>query len=369
MLSPDDTSPSSGKDAEVCYCKVKLFREYGAERKLSYDVAHVNISIEKLRQQVFQVVRSANNYGKNRCGNGSVALEGADPRPVGITKYTRVSSMVSQNDSGKMSLEDIHMKLALMRHMFTSTRPVSVLALRGEEQDDPDLYPVVLPESRGSIKRENTHRSLYSMDGATLHIVTLTNRNISTNLPCDSTAEQSNRFYDTGYRGSSTNPPVNSRPCSKTMGNKATLKYPTKVPKLASADGSTPMEYLEAVDIDPAYQPQAERPVVSVACFYVRFYCSDQHSDDYYRALYLTERTVSNLVEKISFKKRIDPQRVVRVLYVMQNGLKLMGDDDVCENPDGQDMAIEISDRSSAGCAARTESGSFGPAVDIKLSY
>lgn len=69
-------------------------------------------------------------------------------------------------------------------------------------------------------------------------------------------------------------------------------------------------------------------------------------------------------------KQRIDPQRIVRVLHVKQNGLKIMVDDDVVrELPDGQDMVVEISEASSFETAAATGSGNISPAVEVKLSY
>ena len=101
-----------------------------------------------------------------------------------------------------------------------------------------------------------------------------------------------------------------------------------------------------------------------VACFYLRFPSSDTQKDDFYRAVYLSERTVRNLLEKISLKKRIDPQRIVRVLHIKRDGLKIMVDDDVVrELPDGQDMDVEVSE------TANGDGGSKEPAVELKLSY
>lgn len=69
-------------------------------------------------------------------------------------------------------------------------------------------------------------------------------------------------------------------------------------------------------------------------------------------------------MEKISLKQRIDPNRVVRVLHVKQNGLKIMVDDDVVrELPDGQDMDVEISE------ASGTLDDCGQPPVELKLSY
>lgn len=54
-LPADGSPPADPSDgAEICYCKVKLFRDHGAERKLSNDVAHVRKTIDKLKQQIAQ---------------------------------------------------------------------------------------------------------------------------------------------------------------------------------------------------------------------------------------------------------------------------------------------------------------------------
>jgi hypothetical protein len=66
-----------------------------------------------------------------------------------------------QKNSGKLFLEDnLQLKYIMMQDMFSSTHPVSVLALRGDDQDDPDLFPVVLPVDL----QESTRETLYSND-------------------------------------------------------------------------------------------------------------------------------------------------------------------------------------------------------------
>ncbi|PYH93290.1 hypothetical protein BO71DRAFT_431129 [Aspergillus ellipticus CBS 707.79] len=366
LVSPDEMSPTSSKESEVCYCKVKLFRDHGAERKLSNDVAHVKKTIEKLRQQIAQAEMGAGNYyGKRKRSGGSIALKGADPRPAKISKHKRTWSMGSQDGPGKMSLEDdLHAKLALMQDMFTSTRPVSILALRGDEPDDPDSFPVVLPESREFIKRENSRGSRFSLEGA---VASPGSSTMSINSPTHPTNTQPNIFYDSAYQGSLSTSRENSRPCSETLSEKMVLKHPVKVNRVGSSNSQAPMGFLEAVDIDPTYRPPADRPVKPIACFYLRFPRNDQPQEDYYRAVYLTERTVRDLMEKISVKQRIDPQRIVRVLRVKQNGLKIMVDDDVVrELPDGQDMVVEISETSSLESAG---AANLSSAVEVKLSY
>ena len=106
---------------------------------------------------------------------------------------------------------------------------------------------------------------------------------------------------------------------------------------------------------------------LEVACFYVRFTGTTEHPQDYYRAIYLTERTVRDLMKKISEKKHIDPRRIVRILHVNQAGLRIMVDDDVVrELPEGQDMIADIYESPSSNGSA---DGTPGSAMEIKLTY
>jgi hypothetical protein len=73
-------------------------------------------------------------------------------------------------------------------------------------------------------------------------------------------------------------------------------------------------------------------------------------------------------MEKISMKQRIDPQRIMRVLLVKENGLRIMVDDDVVrELPDGQDMVVEISEASTFD--AVMDGANTPPPVEVKLRY
>ncbi|KAL4946147.1 hypothetical protein BDV06DRAFT_160595 [Aspergillus oleicola] len=349
MISGESPSGNS-KESEVCFCKVKLFRDHGAERKLSNDVAHVKKTIEKLRQQIQQNEMGAGAFGKRKRSSGAVAFKSSEQRPTKMFKHKRTLSMSSQ-DGTKMSVaDDLHEKLALLQDMFSSTRPVSILALRGDEQDDPDLYPVQLPENRDFTKKDIRNNRQFSFDK--LQEVSPTTSNMSINSPINATTMQNNMFYDSEY----------SRQSSEVPDNKGFLKHPVKVQRVPSGTGDT--GYIEAVDIDPTYRPPAERQPRPIACFYVRFPKNEQHQDDYYRAVYLTERTVRDLMEKISMKQRIDPQRIMRVLLVKENGLRIMVDDDVVrELPDGQDMVAEISE------AQTFDAADTASPVEVKLRY
>ena len=370
VLSANDED-SAVENAEVCYCKVKLFRDHGAERKLSNDVAHVKKTIEKLKQQIAQIEMGGVNFGKRKRSGGSLVLKGADNRPMKVPKHKRTWSIDSQTDGpGKVSAEDLHMKLAVVQDMFSSTRPVSVLHLRGDEHDDPDLFPVTLPgEMRDfkfqSFSRQSTRGSLPSID-TNSNALSPTSSSMSLNSP-------QKREDGTNWPNASAH-------------QKALSNQPVKIKRVVVNGSTISTGHIEAVDIDPTYRPPAERPpkpskylilqlsaqawpanTSSVACFYVRF-PSDHLSDGYYRAVYLSERTVRDFMHKISEKNKIDPERITQVLHVNQDGLKIMVDDDVVrELPDGQDMVAEFSEASKLdGVAINIDSPS---SVEVKLKY
>lgn len=170
MITPKSPDESMISQPEVCYCKVKLFRDHGAERKLSNDVAHVKKTIEKLKQQIAQAESGMGNFGKRK-RSGSISKPGALQRPGKVQKHKRTWSMDSQGDSHMKGTaeDDLHMKLATMQDMFSSTRPVSVLYLQGDEYDDPDLHPVQLSSETNTPKmaaltRQDTLDSKASMD-------------------------------------------------------------------------------------------------------------------------------------------------------------------------------------------------------------
>lgn len=124
-------------DSEICFCIVKLFRDHGAERKMSNDAAHIMRKIEKLNQKI-----------DNR-------EQGADlARPIQSCNFMD-SRKVSRGVGGKRKMSEglskshapnkgLRAELALMHEILQSARQVSVLSLRGEDKDDPDLFAIPL---------------------------------------------------------------------------------------------------------------------------------------------------------------------------------------------------------------------------------
>ena len=285
-------APGEGSP-KVAYCKVKLFRDHGAERKLANDVAHVKKGIEKLKQQIAQAELGANGFGKRKRGSIPAA------RPSKFLKHNRSWSAMDQQQqppqqqpptptavdgsadttsSTPSSLDDdIHVRLNMMQGMFSSTRPVSILNLRGDEQDDPDLYPVTLPSDDLSnnnnnnnnlaimskshmLRHQSTQESLSSVDAPPSMTTTLspTNSTISLSSPHKPSFVRS----DSGYHSSRENNPSFSEESNKGR----FLDQPVKISKISGGMDSS----LDAVDIDPTYQPPAEcipRPGESIYPF------------------------------------------------------------------------------------------------------
>jgi hypothetical protein len=140
MIGLEDGTPAPGvaTEAEICYCKVKVFRDHGAERKLSNDVAHVQKAIHKVERQIAQGDIDGNNglgKRKRRKGVGH-----------GLTKNHTVSMSLSPSRSNSLTgIDDLHRALFELRNLFSSSQPVSLLSLQGDVLDDPDQSPVSLP--------------------------------------------------------------------------------------------------------------------------------------------------------------------------------------------------------------------------------
>ncbi|KAJ5924512.1 hypothetical protein N7466_008699 [Penicillium verhagenii] len=345
LISPG-TDAGGSNEPEVCYCKVKLFRDHGAERKLSNDIAHVKKTIEKLKQQISQA-ELGGGFGKRKRGtNAAPTVKSTIDRTKPPLKHKRTWSSGSQDGSDKLSLEDdLQSKLAMMQDMFSSTRTMSILALRGEEGDDPDQYPVRLPAEGESVKTDGLSR-MNSSASQSMESLILSPTSSHASLNMHSPHNGSIQYL------------------------KDKNQNPIHVPRVSSKDRVS-QGYIEAVDIDPTYRPPAERPPKPIACFYVRFSGNENHPGEYYRAIYLTERTVRDLMKKISEKHEIDPSRIVRILHVNEAGLRIMVDDDVVrELPEGQDMVVDIYETPDVEIKQSYDSPvSPGSPVEIKLTY
>ncbi|KAI9927482.1 transcription factor [Aspergillus wentii] len=226
---------------EVSYCKLKVFRDHGAERKISNDIAYVKRMIDKLDLQIADA--DAGTGKRKRAQPWST-----DPQDRDI-----------RNDP-KAGLNSMH-------GMLSSARPVSLLSLRDDKGDDLAMF---------------------------------------------SSSSQSSDEQATMEKRPSTN-------------------EPESVPSVPSV-------------------PTDEKP------------------EPHYRAIYLVERTVRDLVDKIAQKRLLNPASIVRVIHVRPSGMKILLDDEVlAQIPDGQDMLVEFVNVSDQAKSIANDTPA--PAVEVRLQF
>jgi hypothetical protein len=351
--------------SEVCYCKVKLFRDHGAERKLSNDIQHVKKQIDKLNQQIAQIESGMRDLGKRK-RSGSVAKASLhDGRPGKIPKHRRTWSMSSvTSNSGRGSAEeDLHVKLMTLNDMFSSTRPQSVLYLRGAEQDDPDLHPVKLGgESVELVRNDSTETAGWERQSTRSSIASPTPSSNSLNGGRrDSTMQQQSvqappvqqptpyggvsRVNSSEWRSQPQSAISDLIPPSTNPQHLASPpdNQPVKV-QSRSSTGLNPSGWIDAIGVDQSYEPPPEPAIKPIACFYVQpRVIGRPPSDGFYRAVYLYRRTLKDFTNTLATKCNIEPTQVLRTLRIGPKDLSILFDDeDIRQLPEGQDMHAEF---------------------------
>lgn len=346
--------------SEVCHCKVKLFRDHGAERKLSNDVAHVKKSIEKLSQQIQQLESGTRDGGKRK-RSGSLAKGAIESgRPNKVAKHRRTWSMSSVTSSGARggAEEDLHIKLMTLNDMFTSTRPASVLYLRGAEEDDPDLHPVKLSGESvvADLKRidsvESANWDHQSTTGQSSSLVSPSPSNHSlTGSRRDSNLQQPtpfggpSRVNSNDWRAHPQTAVADIPRINQQLATPLESLQPIKVQTRSPTSG-TLSGWVEAVGVDQTYKAPEPRAIKPVACFYVQpRIASKPPPDNFHRAIYLMNRTLKDFVNAVALKSNIEPTKVIRTYRVSRKGLQVLFDDEcIRELPEGQDMTAEFSE-------------------------
>jgi len=369
IISPGTPDSPPGPTSEVCFCKVKLFRDHGAERKLSNDVAHIKKTIDKLKQQITQVESGVKEVGKRKRSGGE---KGGSHRPGKVQKHKRTWSVSSHGSSGRPPVEeDLHVKLGTMQDMFTSTRPVSVLYLKGYEHDDPDAYPVALPGEPTDLTKTSPLDRKTSWDHKTMSESTSTTSCVvspspsSRSMPSDSRPSEPSSFQKSAAFDPIQQLPLNDWEQMTNFPDKnfPDVQNPSIKVRKENTEDSLP-DWIEAFGVDPAYEAPPERSIKSVACFYVLIRKpGSAPENDYYKAVYLMERTLRDLIINIAMKCGVEPTQVNRTLRINPKGLKIMVDDEVVrELPEGQDMIVEFVEVDTyAGLKEEPDSGASTP--------
>lgn len=342
---------------EVCYCKVKLFRDHGAERKLSNDIAHVKKNMEKVNQQIAQIESGMRDLGKRKRSGSIAKAAGLDSRPGKVPKHRRTWSVTSVTSTGGRggAEDDLQVRLMTLQDMFTSTRPASVLYLKGEDGDDPDLCPVKLSGevqvlSRNDSSDSNAWEGQNSLTGHGSSIVSPTpssnsiagsrrDSTIQQPTPLDGTSRvNSSEWHNQTQTATMDIQTMNSQQLASPPDNQP-VKVQTRSPRSGAMSG-----WVEAVGVDPHYKAPPEPTIKPVACFYIQARVSGKApNNSFYRALYLHRRTLKDFLYAAARKFDIEPTQVLRTFRLTQSGLKVIFDDEcIRELPEGQDMVAEF---------------------------
>jgi hypothetical protein len=346
-------SPHSAVDfSEVAFCKVKLFRDHGAERKLSNDVAHVKKTIDKLKQQIAQAETGMKDFGKRK-RTGSISTK-AQPsqRPGKVQKHKRTWSMSSASSAGggrPPIEEDLHFKLQTMQDMFTSTRPVSILYLRGSEQDDPDLHPVALAGEPLDLTKVDSRSAVWQQRSSDHSSTTGTSSLVSPSPSSISLQSQGHASVSIPNASAQWSEFQHLAPAAAQSTSPQQLaSLPDQLTRVPKTDVTGNLSgWIEALGVDASYKPPViDRPIKPVACFYILHRNPAQaNKNEYYRAVYLMRRTLKDFTNAIAAKWSIEPTKILRTLHVRDRGLQVKMDDDVIrELAEGQDLIMEITE-------------------------
>lgn len=345
-------SPAS----ELAYCKIKLFRDKGAERKLANDRHHLERAIDKLKQQAQQLTLgtsdgSPNKKKKRHSFSAEPAIQGSPTqrRHRREWSFSSNASALSASGNPRSQEDEIQRKLdktVAMEAMFSSIHPVSELSLIGDSADDPSLaispiapqtqwdapgivatYPAVESDKlTGALQRSSPALSQTSFSSATSEKL--------------------------GYTGSPLvhplSPPdapvrVNAMVASTQLSQKIRVQAATKE--------------IDAMDVDPFYVPTPAPTIRPAICVYIAPAkigpTGDPHSmhlptavdpsNDLYYAVYVPARTATSLSHSIATKIGYDPKTLVRTTIINKHGLRLLLDDEVVrEMLEKQDMRVAV---------------------------
>ncbi|KAL9051895.1 MAG: hypothetical protein Q9162_005733 [Coniocarpon cinnabarinum] len=344
---------SSAVHRDISYCAVKIFRDHGAERKLANDRTHIDKLIDKFTTQAEQADTCVKEGGKRRRSDSVLTS-----RPSKIAKHKRGWS-VSSSDSGDEqdpTEDEITVRIRSLKAMPDSIRPVSAFYLRGDERDDLDTHPMPpladTPPTRSPARAGPP--ALKTDTAATTSVSTGTfgsetpasasprlmraKSDLTANVPhsLETTPSRPGKSPVKQEVHRSTPQQLASPPSSGAM-------KPRKSDQLTVTAPSVP-QIKQALDVDTTYQAPRERTPQAVAEFFIKpSFSWKQTRDDNYRAIYLYERSLHDLVHAIASKCGIDPAAIVSTVRINQQELVITAEDEMVQQmPERQSLLAEL---------------------------
>lgn len=293
------------------FCRIKLFRSHGAERKMFNDIANTDRRIERLKQVLVQ----------SRAQKDTRPAKGKRGRPSksGGERGRRLA---------KVDEEVSRVRILKLQKDLSSAKSQSFLDQDGLEQENCNWY--TMGREQCALSRPS-HRIMQSSSGDYRSSITKDMH------PMESIHSPNLTEY--------ARPPWN-------FGSSKTVSTPTQTENWVYAS------------------PTVQRNIL-VACFFVRAFISDTISrSDPFTAIYLSGLTASDLTRRIAVAASIDPARVLRVIWRSAKGINIIVDDDVVANiPEGQDMQFSVTSIEQTEDSGEMSDKGVDDSLEIKLFF
>ncbi|KAG2218562.1 hypothetical protein INT45_006323 [Circinella minor] len=301
---------------EATYCKIKLFRDKGAERKNKDDQRHIEKQLEKLQ------------------GNPEEAhpLLNALRREIKYTAFSDIAEELSSPVMSSVALEQTYSNTTTAERFKSSSLNKSSLFTFSTNTSSPTSTSSSSPPSTSISPGIN---SPISPRGIKRSAATVSSQDYF----CQSQPNPTIRTATYNNNGTSSMSP-------STPSSSSTSSSPTYPPHYSMYDTGSSNGPLEVDGIDPNYIPIRRRRHAVLSLF------ARCPNDEYYRAIYLDELSVQNLIDKLSTKLNVPVpiKNVIRHVSKHDGGEPTQGNviavrvDDtmVRDIPEQQDMEVEI---------------------------
>ena len=270
---------------EMSFCKIKSFRNHGAERKNANDMAIAVKRIRRLKQQLSQL--QTDQTSKDR-----------------LPSHSKKKILGSRRDHE----DDLLCKLNNLQQACSSIQPYTFLGERGAKHQDCDWFPSAHEDkSLETLEAEPTLSYLGPR---------------SSLMPMTSRPKQWIQSMPTLEPIPCANPSWYGRSCER----KSIQDSSENVKKELLGQRGT-----------------------RVACFYIYpIGFKHMSQSDHYIAVYLLERTACDLTLRIAEAVSVDPCKVGQTTWSNIKGLTILVEDDVVANMvEGQAMLVEARYRAS----------------------
>ena len=334
---------SGTKSSETVFCKICLFRDYGAERKRLNDTARASKAISKLAQLIRQDKTTMNNV-KQWQRTGLASIQSPTSRSPGKALKRKRSLSVPSSTKERVHIDGTRqLELQAMHDLLTSSRPATVLNLCGPEEDDPDLYPVALPGEPINVTQVGSKVSALSRQ--------IGSHGSPTTGAIPPISSHSSSISLLAYDFET--PTVNELQSSAQLCRlREEGNLPSNPQQLASPPDLIPKldvleqlgDYNEGHKGDSSYKTPVELATKPAACFYILYRNPGEVEEHrYYRAVYLMQRTLKEFTTRVASKWNIEPRNIIRALLVLERGVEVEMDDDYIRGlAEGQDLIMEV---------------------------